>query len=166
MKCKDIERLIIDFKEEELSAEELSAVKEHVERCARCASLRNDLGKIRVYLKRMSRPVLSAELAAGTRSICQAELGSRPLSRARMNARNHLKSIPKLIWAALFSLTVLTSVLVLVLLKDFDLKLPLSPQAVVVLTLMVQNAWMLFLAPIVIRKFSQDNKSFRLGSTG
>jgi anti-sigma factor RsiW len=166
MKCKDIERLIIDFKEEELSAEELSAVEEHVERCARCASLRGDLGKIRVYLKRMPRPVLSAELAARTQSMCQVELGSRLLSKAKTNARNHPRSIPKLIWAALFSLTILTSILVLVLLKDFDLKLPLSPQTVVVLTLMVQNAGMLFFAPIMIRKFSSDNKNFRLGSMG
>jgi anti-sigma factor RsiW len=166
MKCKDIERLIMDFKEEELSAEELSAVEEHVERCTRCASLRGNLGKIRLYLKSMPRPVLPEELAERTRSMCQVELGSKPLSKARTNARNHPRPIPKLIWAALFSLIVLTSILVLVLLKDFDLKLPLSPQAIVVLTLVVQNAGMLFLAPIVIRKFSSDNKNFKLGSLG
>lgn len=166
MKCKDIERLIMDFKEEELSAEELADVEEHVERCAQCARLKGDLGKIRVYLKRMPRPVLSSELAARTQSVCRAELGSRRLSKPRTDAQNHTWPIPKLIWAALFSLTVMTSILVLVLLKDFDLKLPLSPQTVVVLTLMVQNAGMLFLAPILIRKFSSDNKNFRLGSMG
>jgi hypothetical protein len=166
MKCKDIERLVIDFKENELSAEKLSAIEEHVGHCAECASLRDDLRKIRVYLKRMPRPVLSAELARRTQSMCQAELGQMPLSKARTNARNHLRPIPKFIWATLFSLIVLTTILMLVLLKDFDLKLPLSPQTVVVLTLMIQNAGMLFFAPILIRKFSSNNKSFRLGSMG
>lgn len=156
----------MDFKEEELSAEELAEVEEHVERCVRCASLKSDLGKIRVYLKRMPQPVLSSELAARTQSMCQAELGSRPLSKPRTDAQNLPWRLPKLIWAALFSLIVMTSILVLVLLKEFDLKLPLTPQTVVVLTLMVQNAGMLFLSPILIRKFSSDNKNFRFGSMG
>lgn len=166
MKCKDIERLIIDFKEDGLSSEELSAVKEHVERCAECAGLRDDLRKIRVYLKRMPKSVLSAELARRTQSTCQVELSSMPLSRERTNGRNHLRSIPKAVWAALFSLVVLTTILILVLLEDFDLKLPLSTQTVVVLTLMIQNAGMLFFAPILIRKFSSGDKSSRLGSIG
>ncbi len=166
MKCKDIERLIIDFREDELGAEKLSAIEEHVERCAECASLRNDLRKIRGYLRRMPRPVLSAELAKKTQSMCQVALGQMPLLGARKNAQNHLRAIPKFIWAALFSLIVLTAILILVLLKDFDLKLPLSLQTAVILALMIQNAGMLFFAPILIRKFSSGDKSFRLGSTG
>jgi len=166
MKCKDIERLVIDFKEDELSYEELSAVKEHVERCSECASLRDDWRKIRVYLERRRRPVLSEELARRTQSACQVELSSIPLSKEKTIGRNHLWSIPKAVWGALFSLVVLTAILIFVLLEDFNLKLPLSPQAVVVLTLTIQNAGMLFFAPILIRKFSSDNKSSRLGSIG
>jgi len=160
MKCKDIERLIIDFPESELGLEEMSAIKEHIELCLRCAQLQDDLRKIRLYLKEIPQPSPSEELMRRTQLICQAKM------RSLRSAQNHLRSIPKYIWVALFSLIVLTAILILWLLKDFNLSLPLSLQTIVMLTLMIQNAGILFFAPLLIRKFRSNNQSLRPGSMG
>jgi hypothetical protein len=71
--------------------------------------------------------------------------------------------IPKYIWAALASLTTLTVILLSLLLTEFNLERPLSFQTVVVLFLMIQNAGMLFFAPVLIRKYRSTNRSLGIG---
>ncbi len=165
MRCKDIERLIIDSSEE-TSAEELSAVREHVEHCARCAQLQDDLRKIRVHLKGMRRPVPAEELLKRTQSMCHDKMSSLHRAKAIISAKNHLRLIPKYIWVALALLIILTGIFMLWLLKDFRLSLPLSLQTAIVLMLMIQNAGMLFFAPLLMRRFRSNHQSLRLGSTG
>ena len=58
MRCKDIERLIIDSSDEDLSAEELRAIEKHVAHCALCARFRDDLEKIRMGVKTIPQSVL------------------------------------------------------------------------------------------------------------
>ncbi len=62
-------------------------------------------------------------------------------------------SIPAYIWLALVSLVVLTVILILPLLKELAAEEILSLQAIVTLSLMIQNAVMLFFSPLILRKF-------------
>lgn len=74
MRCKDIERLIIDSSDEDLSLEELSTKEKHIARCALCASFQDDLEKIRMGVKTIPQPILPPDLAQKTRRRCQAEI--------------------------------------------------------------------------------------------
>lgn len=162
MKCKEIERLVINLSEEDLSEEEFSEIEQHVLDCAKCARFQDDLKKIRIYLKKMTLPVPSPELVRQTQSMCHAKI--RILHEAYMKTvgQNRLKSIPKYLWAALISLIVLTIMWMFPLLRDLKLGQTLSFQAGVVFALMIQNAVMLFFAPILIRRYRLKNQELGL----
>jgi hypothetical protein len=60
--------------------------------------------------------------------------------------------VPKVIWAAVFALVVLTGILIVSLLPGLEIEAGLTPKTVLVFTLIVQNAAMLFFAPVLIHK--------------
>lgn len=160
MKCKDIERLVIDSSEEDLSAEELSEIEEHVLHCAKCARFQDDLKKIRICLKEMTIRVPSAALIRRTQSICHTKMRTLHAADRRTAGQTNLISIPKYMWVALISLIVFTIIWMLPLLKDIRLNQTLSFETVVVFTIMIQNAVMLFFAPLLIRRYRLKNQGF------
>lgn len=164
MKCKDIERLIIDSSEEELTKEELFKIEQHVSGCAKCARFQEDLNKIRVHIKKMPALSPSAELVEKTQALCHAELNARKAPGAGLDRKTRSASMPRYMWAALPALIILTTVIIFPLLKDF--KLTQSFRSIMALTLIVQNAVMLCFAPILIRKFRLKKQDFSLSHTG
>lgn len=157
MKCKDIERLIVDSPEEELSPEKLSEIEFHVSECARCAGFQEDLKKIRLCFKEMTLPVPSAELVKQTQLLCHAKMRTLQASGRKNDVQALLTRIPKLIWVSLFSLIALTLIWIFPLFEDFKLDQPPSFQTIAVLFLVIQNAAMLFFAPILIRNYRVKN---------
>jgi hypothetical protein len=162
MRCKDIERLIVGASEGGLSQEELRAIGDHVSSCVKCTRLQEELEGIRVCLRNSSQPVLPDVLIQKTRELCYAEMESlrRTPQKSERPVRNH--AIPKLIWAAITSLIVITGFLLLPLIRDIEMEQPFSFPAVVVIFLIIQNAAMLFFTPVILRKFRSHNH--RLGS--
>jgi hypothetical protein len=69
--------------------------------------------------------------------------------------RNH--TIPRLIWAAIASLILITGFLLIPLIRDIELAETFSFPAIVVLFLIIQNAAMLFFTPVILRKFGARN---------
>lgn len=161
MKCKDIERLIIYSSEEDLSSEELSEIEQHVSECSRCVRFRGDLEKIRLCLEKMATIEPPNELAKQTQLMCHAKMKTLPLHAKRNAAQVLLTRIPKPIWIALFSLVALTLIWTFSFVEDFNIGQPLSFQTMAVLFLMIQNAAMLFFAPILIRKYRVKNQGLR-----
>lgn len=153
MKCKDIERLIIESSEKDLSAEELFGIEQHISECVKCARFHEDLEKIRLYFKGMTLPAPPDELVRQTRLLCLAKIRTLYEAERKIAGQILLMRIPRLIWIALFSLTALTLVWIFPLIKDFSSDKPLSFQAVAVLFLMIQNAAMLFFTPLLIRRY-------------
>jgi len=153
MRCKDIERLIIDASEGILSQEEWRAIAQHVAQCTECACFQDDLKNIRVSVKEMSTLTLPDEQERRTRVLCHEELSSRLASEKQRVTQTHPSPVPWVIWAALISLIVLTAFLLVSLFKDIGLNQPLSFESVFVLCLILQNAVMLFFAPVIIRKY-------------
>ena len=154
MRCKDIERLIIDGLDRTLSRQELNEIEQHVIRCPSCARFQEDLHKIRNGLKSLPCPDPSEELVNKTKSLCSTEMEAMrvPYSSAIQGARP--KAVPKIIWAAMCALVVLTGILIISLLPlGFEIEESLSPKTALIFTLIVQNAAMLFFAPILIQKF-------------
>jgi hypothetical protein len=162
MRCKDIERLIVDASERGLSHDERRAIGNHVSFCAKCARLQEELEGIRVCLRNSTKPNLPEDLAQKTRELCYAEMESLRSAPQRSELRTPSRSVPRLIWAAIVSLILITGFLLLPFIRELELEQTLSFPAVVVLFLIIQNAAMLFFAPVIFRKFRSQNQ--RLGS--
>ena len=152
MRCKDIERLILASSDEELSPQEVKVVEEHLTECVQCAQLRDDLEKIWMDMKAMPKPVLPRELAEKTRERCYAELKKQ--FEARKSALLAPPGpIPIYVWAVLIALTALTMFITIPVISEIKLDESLTFKSAAVLTLIIQNAVMLFFAPILIRKY-------------
>ena len=156
MRCKDIERLIVDASEGGLSQEEIRGIEQHVSSCAKCACFQEDLEGIRVCLKNTSAPELPDAFLQKTRELCYEEIRSLAATQ-KVGYRTGNHSIPKLIWTAIASLIVSTGFLLLPLIRDLELEQTFSFPAVVVLFLIIQNAAMLFFTPVILRKFRSQN---------
>jgi anti-sigma factor RsiW len=163
MRCKNIERLIVDASEGGLSQAELRTIEDHVSSCTKCARLQEELEGIRVCLRNSSKPVLPENLAQKTRELCFAEIESLQSAPQKSERLIPSHSIPKLIWAAIVSLILITGCLLLPFIRDLELEQTLSFPAAVVLFLIIQNAAMLFFTPVILRKFRSQNH--HLGST-
>ncbi|UCC41030.1 MAG: zf-HC2 domain-containing protein, partial [Candidatus Aminicenantes bacterium] len=80
MKCKDIERLIVDSSEDVLSPKDLSEIEQHVSKCAKCTRFQEDVRKIRLCLDETTTPEPSVELVKQTQLLCHAKLKTRDAS--------------------------------------------------------------------------------------
>jgi len=161
MRCKNIERLIIASWDEDLSSEELKAIEQHVGLCAHCSRFREELGKIRTGVKVMPTPELSPDLAENTRLRCYAEMKKQQeAAREKRSSQTLSRPIPIYVWATLFVLTLLTMVIILPVIKEIRFDQAMSFKAAAVLTLIIQNAVMLFFVPILIRKYRSKREYF------
>jgi len=148
MRCKDAERLMLDFNEEVLDGETIEKIKHHVAGCPKCATLEEDMKKIRISLQQMPFQTASEEFLEQTRAQCHAIL-AKPLIAKSKGLR---PSIPWWIWAAFSALLVLTGVLMLPLAGGVDLAQPLDFPKIGVIILVLQNLVMLFFTPVLLQK--------------
>jgi len=161
MRCKDIERLIIDSSDEDLSSEKLSTIEKHVAHCALCARFRDDLEEIRMGIKVMPKPVLPPDLAQKTRLRCHAEISQQPAAATKIAGLAPSEPIPKFVWAALLPLIFLTVFVIVPVFKEIRLDQTLTFTSVVALTIIIQNAVMLLFAPILIRRYRWKKHGIR-----
>jgi hypothetical protein len=157
MKCKNVERLILDFSGEALERDTIERIKHHIDGCPQCAALEDDLKKIRISLQQMPSQTASEEFFEQTRAQCHADL-ARPLKAKRKVLR---PSVPWWIWAAFLALLVLTGVLMLPLASGVDLSQPLTFPKFEVLILILQNLVMLFFAPVLFQRIRFPKKNYK-----
>ncbi len=103
-----------------------------------------------------------SELERRIRDMCQEELSSRLAAEKQRVSLTHPSHVPWIIWVALVSLIVLTALLLVSLFKNIGLNQPLSFGDAFILAVILQNAVMLFFAPVIIRKYQTQSRSFRL----
>ncbi len=161
MRCKDIERLIIESSDEDLSLEELSAIEKHVACCALCARFQDEFEKIRMGVKTMPQPILPPDLAQKTRLRCQAEISQQPAAVTKIAKLIPSDPIPKYVWAVLLPLILLTVLVIVPIFKEIRLDQTLTFASAVALTIIIQNAVMLLFAPILIRRRRWKNQDIR-----
>ena len=152
MRCKDIERLIIESSDEDLSLEELSTIEKHVARCALCARFQDELEKIRMGVKTIPQPLLPPDLAQKTRRRCQAEISRQFAAASKIAKLIPSDPIPKYVWAALLPIILLTVLVIIPELIEIRLDQTLKFTSVAAFTIIIQNAVMLLFAPILIRR--------------
>ena len=156
MRCKHIQLLIISQGEEQLSAEMFRQVEEHTARCGRCARFRNDLETLRRGMAEMPQPQLSRLMDEQTRIRCREEAGSRTADPLPLPGSWRRFPIPRLIWASIPILMVLTALVMAFGLDDL-LNESGSLTAATFIALILQNGVMLVFAPILL--FARRRKS-------
>lgn len=159
MQCKDIERLIIVSSEEELSPEESKLMEQHLGHCTHCARLRDELEKIRLGITTMPKPVLPPDLAQKARQRCLDEMRLRSASAKRVFSRIRPYPIPKYVWAALAPLIIFTVLLIAPAINDIQLDESLTFKSAAALAVIIQNAGMLFFAPILIHRYRSKREN-------
>jgi len=166
MKCSEMERLIIESSSVSSDEETKNEMERHMKDCVRCARLEEDMAGIRAALLGQSGPELPQDLDEKTRQLCLATLASSQVNREISDGKAWLESIPLSIKVAFISLIVLTAVCSLPLLRQLMLEESLSVAAIIMLSMIVQNAVMLIFSPLLLRRFRTKRSRFENCSTG
>ena len=153
MRCQDAQRLMLDGLEGTMNEDILSALEEHVRRCPECARFRSDFEGIRTGLKGRPLPEPPLDLVERTKVLCLAELDACGSDQETSRVEIRAAALPKFIWAALAALTAFTLIFVVPRIEDIKLDEALTFETALTFALLVQNAVMLFFAPVLIRKF-------------
>ena len=162
MKCKDIERKIIESSEGLQDSEPLNAIQLHVEHCPKCSHLKEDVESLRILLQRRAEPVLPEDLDKTTYQKCLSEIQSLQKNTQKVKFRQQMQSIPIHMKVAFISLLVVMGIWIFSFLKDFGSGggETLSMPIIFGLFLIIQNAMMLLFTPLLIRRFrSKKNKT-------
>lgn len=145
MRCQDIERILIEGTSPPIGGPNVGDLEGHLAACPSCAAFQADLGKIRNHHRGPIPPVLPPALDARTKAAWRAELlAPRPAP------------LPGWLIAALSVLTALTAIIVYPIFAAPEIVEPLSFPTAARIALLLQNGMMLFVAPILFRKFKRQ----------
>ncbi len=141
-RCRDVERLVLEGEDREFSAGEKRSVEEHLRGCARCRGFAADRALVRGELAAVRWPAPPEDLVLRTRRMLREAGTATPAVP------------PAWVLVALAAVTIITSIWLAVTLPDITsdkilADLPFTARAAVFIV--VQNALMLFCAPIVLR---------------
>ena len=156
MKCRDVERWMAAGN----GGDEDEAVRVHLDACPRCASIAGELSGLRGALAGRALSEPPAALFEKTRRLCLGRLeamekaGTMGTETARPSARPNgaLGRIPPAVWAATVGLLLLTGFLFAPFFGDVLRSEPLSYASWVGLGFIVQNVFMLFFSPLLLRR--------------
>jgi hypothetical protein len=152
---------MLESGERELLREDRLALEEHLETCPDCAAFRSFWGGLRSCFGEATGPALSAKLSDSVRLRCRAELDFLSRSRSGQNFGRSAAAVPWPIWGALLLLTGLTLCFLIPGLEDFRQSQKLTLGTVLVLLVILQNALMLFFAPLLMRRGRISRYRFR-----
>jgi anti-sigma factor RsiW len=150
MRCRDVRYLVIDDAGRDLTPGVSQEVDEHLAQCERCARFRENLGSVRRGVKDLSHPAPSGTVDARVRALIGNAGAVRHGAPEPLPPRWGSFSIPRFIWAAIPVLLVLTTVIMAWGLQDVLDKTG-SFLAATFVALLLQNAAMLVLSPLLIR---------------
>jgi hypothetical protein len=136
----------------------LIEIEEHISTCRDCSLFREDLKKIRELTKKGTKLTLSQKIDRETRSLCHSRLISLSAVSPKKSFKQDFYSIPKVIWSALFVLVLITVSLIFLSINEIELKFPLTFETSMILTLIIQNTFMLFFAPVLIRGYKKRSQ--------
>lgn len=142
LRCRDVERLMLEGEDRALPAGARSLVDEHLLACARCRGFAADRALFRAELASVRWPAPPEELVLRTRRLLRDAGTASPVA------------VPAWVLVALAAVTIITSIWLAIWLPDITPEisladLPFAARAAVFI--IVQNALMLFCAPVVLR---------------
>ncbi len=167
MKCKDIEKLIIESSGEFSSLEERERILSHIQHCSRCSRLQEDLGNLRGLLNRGCEPDLPEDLDKKTYLKCLSEIYSLQNDKKKESLQKQLQSIPLYMKVVFISLLALTIFWIFPFFEDFGFADEnLSFSTILGLFWIIQNIMMLLFAPLLIRRYQSKKNQDTFISIG
>jgi len=152
MRCKEYEYLIIESSERDLTDGEQQRINKHCSHCENCSRFKKNIEEIRISLKRSILPAVPTYLDEKTEILCRNEINRKKLTY-KQEKKAFWAPVPGYIWAAFILLTILTSLLLFSGLKTINSDHQLSQWTIFMLTIVLQNAVMLFLLPVIILRY-------------
>ena len=152
MRCQDFERLILGSSDRELLLEDRLALEKHLESCPGCEAFQSFREDLRRCLREATGPELPSELSDQVRLRCRAELDSLSRARTGRDSQTLPEAAPWPILAALAVLTGLTLTFLIPGLEKFRQSQELTLGTVLAILVILQNALMLFFAPLLMRR--------------
>jgi anti-sigma factor RsiW len=162
MRCQDFERLILEAGDRKLGTEEWLVLEQHLAQCPACARFRDSWEDLHLFLQK-DVPPLPPELERKVRLACHEELSAGSVQRARSGRARAGIHVPWPIWVVLAVLTVLTAAFLVPGIEGFLRDQKFTLEAVLVLGIILQNALMLFFAPVILRR-RQPSRPHRANS--
>jgi predicted anti-sigma-YlaC factor YlaD len=155
MKCKGYRALMIDQRPEMLSKPQSRLLADHIENCRDCREFQQELKQLQWGLKEIPEPVLPDDCERLSREVCHREI-QKVLARKRLKrqARDPGR-IPRLVYLALMALMVITLVLIFPGVGELSFEASFSSQEILAFILVLQNAVMLLLSPLLIRRYGR-----------
>jgi anti-sigma factor RsiW len=149
--CRDFERLIIEGEDRALSIGERRLVEDHLPGCGRCRGFAADRAVIRKEIAAIRWPEASDELVTRTRRRLHEQ-----------GAATEPAAIPGWVFVSLAIVAIVTGLWLALSLADVtpDMTLADLPVAgLAAIFIIVQNALMLLLAPVVLRTFRAQRRA-------
>ncbi len=144
---------MLEKSERERSLEERRLLEAHLEVCSDCAAFKGFRESVRSALGNPPGPELDPRLVERVRGLCHSEMTPKTARRA---AR-----VPLSIWAALGLLTVITLGFFIPQIQEFFATKEFTPAMGFLSAILLQNAVMLFFAPIIMRHQRIDQNDWR-----
>lgn len=156
MKCRDVERELVLRSDEIPNGEVRKALRAHLEACPCCASIANEIERLRRAVPGSGGipPVLPAALLEETRRLCHERIKAREANPVRPASRLNgaFRRIPPAVWATTAGLLLLTAFILVPFFGEVLLSEPLSYISWVGLGFVVQNVLMLLASPLLFRR--------------
>lgn len=148
MKCRDIQNLLVNYHESEMTETMNTKLKNHLSACKNCRKFQKNLNKLHLGLKSIPYPSPPDKLVRQTMNRCHAILRSNIL-------RKHVKGVSKLSLPMGFRILSLVSIVLTVIwitdvLSQYDLDQSLTFESVLVFRILIQNSLMLIFSPLLI----------------
>jgi anti-sigma factor RsiW len=153
MRCQDVERLILDKSEKEWKPEERRVLESHLKTCPDCAAFKDFREGVRAVLARASAPQMEPRRAEEVRLRSHAEL--------RRQAIRRRAEVPWPIWTALGVLTMITLGFFIPQIQEFFATREFTPAVGFLSVIVLQNAVILFFAPVIMRNQSVGHNEWR-----
>ncbi len=143
MKCKGYRALMIDQRPELLSKPQSRLLADHIKNCRDCREFQQELKQLQWGLKAIPEPVLPDDCERVSREVCHREIQKAP------------GRIPRSVYLALMALMAITLVLIFPVVGELSFETSFSSQETLAFILVLQNAVMLLLSPLLIRRYGR-----------
>jgi hypothetical protein len=164
MRCKHVRVLLVDRQADSVSGSQSRLLNDHLEACGDCREFQRELKLLRQGIRIIPDPVLADDCERNTRELCYREIISVPSGIGIKGKDRNTVRIPRLVYLALMVLVTLTLVLIFPVAGELPFKTELSLPDALVLTLVLQNAVMLLLSPLLIRRYGGLPGQIRQGA--
>jgi hypothetical protein len=126
---------------------------DHLEACGDCREFKRKIRLLQQGVRDIPSPVLADDCDRSTRQLCHREIASVPAGKAVTRHIPNGTRIPRPVYLALMVLVTLTLIVIFPVVGKWPFELQWSLREILSLALVFQNAVMLLLSPLLIRRY-------------